>query len=99
MAGLGVATKYVILNDLNLSATIARKEQTINFEIIYDNNDEDDLNVVMTLATIMTLRTMMMKTSTKMTSTMMTSTEMITVIFDQSKNGRELELGKIQLVH
>ena len=42
----------------------------------------------MTLATIMTLMTMMMKTSTKMTSTMMTSTEMITVIFDQSKNGR-----------
>ena len=29
----------------------------INFEIIYVNNDEDDLNVVMTLATIMTLTT------------------------------------------
>ena len=42
--GLGVATKYVILNDLNLSDTIARKEQTINFKIIYDNNNEDDLN-------------------------------------------------------
>ena len=53
----------------------------------------------MTLATIMTLMTMMMKTSTKMTSTMMTSTEMITVIFDQSKNGLELELGKIQSVN
>ena len=47
-------TKYVILNDLNLSDTIARKEQTINFEIISVINDKDDLNVVMTLVTIMT---------------------------------------------
>ena len=32
----------IFLNDLNLSDMIARKEQTFNLEIVYDNYNDDD---------------------------------------------------------